>query len=191
MPNWKKLLTSGSAGNLSSLTVDNTIDASIVSASAFSGDGSGLSNLTTTVTQQATVEDSFTNQTSVATTHNFGTKNILVNVYNGSDSMIIPASIVTTSTNVVTVGFDISTTGRIVVAKGGHLVSGTVETYRVSVNGASEYTLTHNLDEDYTVVQVYDTDKKQVIPADIESLTANSVKVTFDSNFTGNIVVKK
>jgi len=70
MPNWKKLLTSGSAGNLSSLTVDNTIDASIVSASAFSGDGSGLSNLTTTVTQQATVEDSFTNQTSVATTHN-------------------------------------------------------------------------------------------------------------------------
>ena len=120
MPNWKKLIVSGSSANLLNLNVTNA-----VTASAFRGDGSALSNVNASVTQQATVASSFTNQTSVATTHNFGTKNILVNVYNDSDSMIIPASIVATNTNVVTVGFDFSTTGRIVIAKGGHIVQGT------------------------------------------------------------------
>jgi len=40
MPNWRKVITSGSVGYLSSLTVDNT-----VSASAFTGDGSGLTGI--------------------------------------------------------------------------------------------------------------------------------------------------
>jgi hypothetical protein len=37
MPNWKKLIVSGSAGNLSSLSVDTTISASIISANQFTG----------------------------------------------------------------------------------------------------------------------------------------------------------
>ena len=37
MPNWKKVIVSGSAGNLSSLNVDTSVSASIVSASQFTG----------------------------------------------------------------------------------------------------------------------------------------------------------
>jgi hypothetical protein len=37
MPNWKKVIVSGSAANLSSLSVDTSITASIISAAEFTG----------------------------------------------------------------------------------------------------------------------------------------------------------
>ena len=119
MPNWKKIVLSGSSAALTNLDVDNAI-----TASAFIGDGSALTNISAQVTEQATITDTFTSVTTKAITHNFGTKNVLVSVYNNSDELIIPASTVTTDTNVVTITFDAATTGRAVVAKGGHLVSG-------------------------------------------------------------------
>ena len=88
------------------------------------GDGSNLTNIT--VSQAATVASTFTNQTSVAVTHNFDSKNVNVTVYNSSDVQILPASVTLTSDDIATVTFDSSTSGRIVVAKGGHLVSGSV-----------------------------------------------------------------
>lgn len=97
-----------------------------ITATSFSGDGSSLSNVTAEVTETATVSDSFTSQTSVTSTHNFGTKNVIVTVYNSSDEMIIPASVTSNTNNVVTT-YDSSTSGRVVVAKGGHVVSGSVQ----------------------------------------------------------------
>lgn len=44
MPNWKKLIVSGSAGNLSSLNVDTSISASIISANQFTGSLSGTAS---------------------------------------------------------------------------------------------------------------------------------------------------
>lgn len=119
MPNWRKLVVSGSDANLSNLNVD-----SAVTASYFKGDGSALTNITSTVVETATVTDSFTSQTSVAVSHNFGTRNILVSVYDNIFNQIIPASVVLTNTNTVTIGFDNPTSGTVVVAKGGHIVSG-------------------------------------------------------------------
>ena len=110
---WKKIIFSGSSAHLSAVT-----------ASYFSGDGSALTNLS--VSQTATVSSTFTNQTSVAVDHNFDSKNIVVSVYNDSDVQIIPASVTLTSVDRVTITFDSSTSGLIVVAKGGHLVSGSV-----------------------------------------------------------------
>ena len=184
-----------------------TISGSVTAAS-FSGDGSNLTNISAGVTEQATVTDTFTSVTSKAITHNFGTKNVLVSVYNSSDELIIPASTVTTDTNVVTITFDVATTGRAVVAKGGHLVAGSavlsgtgvfsgsaqidaVTRYEESITGASTYTITHNLSEDYPIVQVYDTNKFQMIPGIISASNANSVYLGFDSNFTGRVVIKK
>ena len=117
---WKKIVVSGSSAELSNINVSNA-----VTASAYSGDGSGLTNLT--IAQVATITDSFTSQTTVATTHNFNTKNVQVQVYNDSDQLIIPATVTTTDADTVTVTFDSSTSGRVVVAKGGHIVSGSVE----------------------------------------------------------------
>ena len=203
MPNWKKIILTGSTAALSNLDVDNAI-----TASAFIGDGSALTNISAQVTEQATITDTFTSVTSKAITHNFGTKNVLVSVYNNSDELIIPASTVTTSTNVVTVTFDSSTTGRAIVAKGGHLVSGsavlvgsgvfsgsaqidTVTRYEESITGNNSYTVTHNLGEDYPIVQVYDTNKFQTIPGIISASNANSVYIEFDSSFSGKVVIKK
>jgi hypothetical protein len=272
MPNWKKLIVSGSDASLNNLTVNNQVNASTftgsllrldengtglrmtnigafdnssgnfrifstndlilstngdsgtaltidatskdatfqgdVTADAFIGDGSALTNISAQVTEQATITDTFTSVTSKAITHNFGTKNVLVSVYNSSDELIIPASTVTTDTNVVTITFDVTTTGRAVVAKGGHLVSGSavlsgtgvfsgsaqidaVTRYEESITGASTYNITHNLGEDYPIVQVYDNNKFQAIPGIISASNANSVYLEFDSNFTGRVVIKK
>ena len=47
------------------------------------------------------------------------------------------------------------------------------------------------LNEDYPIVQVYDNNKNQMLPASIVSTTANRVVLTFDSAFTGQVSVKK
>ena len=161
---------------------------------SFSGDGSGLTGVQTLVTEQATITDIFTSVVAKSITHNFNTKNVLISVYNTSDEQIIPSSIVTTDVNTVDIAFDSTSSGRVVVAKGGHIVSGTAElyTYRENLIGSDNYTVTHSLDELYPVVQVYDTaSNKQVIPGEVETLNNNAVKVTFDSTFSGLIVVKK
>jgi hypothetical protein len=103
-----------------------TGDITAVSGSftSLSGDGSALTNLT--VDQAATIASNFTNQTSVAVTHNFKSKNVTVTVYDSNDTLILPASVTLSSDNIATVTFDSSTSGRIVVAKGGHIVSGSI-----------------------------------------------------------------
>ena len=160
---------------------------------SFTGDGSALTGITSEVTEQATIVDSFTSQTSVVTTHNFGTKNVIVSVFDSNDAMIIPDSIVTTDTNTVTTTLDTSTSGRVVVAKGGHIVSGSIQqsTYRESISGASSYAVTHSLSEDYPIVQVYSSSRAQVIPSEIITTSANALDISFTSIFSGTVVVKK
>lgn len=70
-------------------------------------------------------------------------------------------------------------------------VQGSVARYDQSISGNSSYTINHNLNEDYPIVQVYDTDKHQVLPSSITASSANTVSIEFDSNFTGRVVVKK
>tara|TARA_R110000803_G_scaffold148262_2_gene213678 strand:- start:10474 stop:11040 length:567 start_codon:yes stop_codon:yes gene_type:complete len=188
MPNWKKLIVSGSDANLSNLVVSQSI-----TASAFVGDGSALTGVVANVTEEVTITDTFSSSTSNATTHNFGTKNVIVSVYDSNDQVIIPASITTTNSNVVTVTFDESTSGRVVVAKGGHIVSGSIElyTYKESISGATTYAVTHSLSEDYPIVQIYDNNRSQVIPASIITTSENALDLTFGDTFTGTVVVKK
>jgi len=119
MPNWKKIITSGSSASLSNIFVDNA-----VTASFFKGDGSGLTNVQTEIIETATVSDTFTSVLSKEVTHGFGTKDVIVTVYNDLDEQIIPSSIVTTDVNTVTINFDTASDGRVVVAKGGHIVQG-------------------------------------------------------------------
>ena len=105
-----------SGSNLDGMTVSGSFSGS------FQGDGSDLTGLS--VDQVATITDTFTNVSSKVVTHNFGTKNVIVTVYDENDGYFIPNSIVTTNTNQVTVTFASTESGRIVVAKGGHVVQG-------------------------------------------------------------------
>ena len=106
-----------------SLYLNGAVTASNFTGS-FIGDGSGLTNVSADVAEVSTVTDTFTNVTTKTTTHNFGTKNVIVSVYDEDDAQLIPSTVVTTNTNQVTITFNSSTTGRVVVAKGGHVVSG-------------------------------------------------------------------
>jgi len=123
MPNWKKLIVSGSDASLNSLEVNQ---ASGSFSGSFQGDGSQLTGIT--VDAATTVEDSFTSQTSISITHNFETKNIIVSVYNSDDEQIIPQSVTTTTNNTVDIVFQSATSGRVVVVRGGHILSGSAAT---------------------------------------------------------------
>ena len=187
--------SSSIASDIASLvTFSSSLETTIYDyTGSFTGDGSALTGITSEVTEQATIVDSFTSQTSVVTTHNFGTKNVIVSVFDSNDAMIIPDSIVTTDTNTVTTTLDTSTSGRVVVAKGGHIVSGSIQqsTYRESITGASSYAVTHSLSEDYPIVQVYNSSRSQVIPSEITTTSANALDISFNSVFSGTVVVKK
>jgi len=124
-------LLSGSAQVVASLVNQSVnLGTGAITASVFKGSGAGLTNIS--VAQTATVVDTFTSATSKVVTHNFDTKNVIVSVYDNSDKQIIPASVTTTDADTVTVTLDTSTTGRVVVARGGHQVSGSVPFSNIS-----------------------------------------------------------
>jgi len=93
---------------------------------SFEGDGSQLTGIIADVIETSTVVDTFTTAPSHSVSHNFGTKNVIISVYEG-DTVFIPNSIVTTDNNTVDIVFGSNITGRVVVAKGGHIVSGSIQ----------------------------------------------------------------
>lgn len=95
-----------------------------VTASYFVGDGSQLTNIT--VSQSATIKSSFTSQSTWVVTHNLNTDNAIVQVYDNDNYQIIPSSVRITDSNTVTIGFPSAQSGYVVVAKGGHVVSGSI-----------------------------------------------------------------
>jgi len=123
------LRRSGSLGdNVQTLISDihtGSIDISgSVTASFFVGDGSRLENIT--VDQAATVKRTFTAQSTWVVTHNLDTDNAIVQVYDNDNFQIIPSTLKLTDSNTVTITFDGATSGYVVVAKGGHIVSGSI-----------------------------------------------------------------
>ena len=115
-------IISGST-QLNSLT--NPITGSFTGS--FVGDGSGLTGVTSTVEQTATVTSSFSNVSSVSVSHGFGTQDVFVQAYLDDNSVFYPDSIVATDEDTVDVTFASSRSGRIVVGKAGHIVSGSAD----------------------------------------------------------------
>ena len=107
-----------------SINVDGAITASF-----FKGDGSGLTNLT--VAQTATVKQSFTG-TTWTVSHNLDTENPIVQAYDNDNYQVIPQTIRITDSDTITITFPNSVSGYAVVAKGGHLVSGSVDADNIS-----------------------------------------------------------
>jgi hypothetical protein len=188
-----------------------TIGASsdIVASGSFSGsykgDGSGLTGIQ--VDQVVSVTASFDNQSTVNVSHNFDSYNVIVSTYDTNYNQLIPQTVSLTNTNTVQVVLSAAHSGHVVVAKGGHVVSGstaasnisglgdeiqTLTSYREDVSGASFYNITHSLDESYPFVQAWNTSNDtQEQPLDIESVNSNVITVSFSANFGGKIIVKK
>ena len=125
MPNWKKLITSGSSASLSSLNVATSITASIISASSgitgsLFGTASWAQNSLTA--SLALTASSFSGQNfatftqSVASTtwnfnHNLNFRTPIITVYDNSYQVIIPDSIQGTSDNQSVITFSTAKAG--------------------------------------------------------------------------------
>jgi len=118
-------VVSGSQQVVSSLSNQSiNLGTGAVTASYFVGDGSQLTNVSATISENATVTGSFSNVSSFTVNHAFETKNVIVSVYDTNDSQIIPQSITLTDNNNVQITLSSAQSGFAVVAKGGHIVSG-------------------------------------------------------------------
>jgi putative ubiquitin-RnfH superfamily antitoxin RatB of RatAB toxin-antitoxin module len=101
-----------------------------ISASAFQGDGSQLTNIS--VSQNATVKQSFTNSDTWSVEHNLDTPNAIVQIYDSSDFQIIPSTLQIIDNDNVRATFSTNQSGYAVVARGGQIVSGSIEADNIS-----------------------------------------------------------
>ena len=124
--NVKELVTLDHAGVLSgSLNITGSI-----TASTFVGDGSGLTNIS--VSQNATVKQSFTNADTWSVEHNLSTPNAIVQVYDANDFQMIPSTLQIIDDDNVRATFPTIQSGYVVVARGGQIVSGSVDVENIA-----------------------------------------------------------
>lgn len=170
-----------------------------VTASYFKGDGSALVNLPTAdVSQVATVTSSFDNQSNISVVHNFNSRNVIVSVYDTAYSQIIPSSITLTDSNTADIILSSAQSGFAVVAKGGHIVSGTlvqevveVATVTASFDNQSTISVTHSFGSKNILVSVYDTSDSQIIPSSVVLTNSNTATIGLASPQSGYVVVAK
>lgn len=163
---------------------------STASFGTYIGDGSQLTGIGTSTLPFV---QSFVNVLAfqaVTVTHNFGTKNVLVSVYDENDYQFIPASVQVYNANQVRVTFDQLQSGTIVVAKGGSIVESNSLRFQANLGppGADPnviqfdtgYLVNHSLNVDFPIVQVYNSAREQVLPKTIRGVDANNTFIEFD-----------
>jgi hypothetical protein len=203
MPNWKKVIVSGSAGNLSSLSVDTFVSASTISANKITGSLHGTASQAVSSSYAATASFAtfalsassapgttvnFTQATATPTwsfTHNLNTQYPIVQVYDATYSQIIPNAIVGTTANTVEIRFDYSQSGYAVASNGGGLiVTGSMSQLSQST-AALTWSFAHNLNSKYVNFEVYDSNNYVVIPANILAVDNNNANLYFATPSTG------
>jgi hypothetical protein len=102
---------------------DVNLDGSIT-ASYFVGDGSQITNIT--VDQSATIQKTFTNLSTWVVNHNLNTPNAIAQAFDNDGYQLIPQTLRHTDNNTITITLSSAQSGYVVVAKGGHIVSGSV-----------------------------------------------------------------
>ena len=100
-----------------------------LTATEFVGDGSGLTNLT--IAQTATVRQAFVG-TTWNINHNLDTLNPIAQAYDGDSYQIIPQTVRIIDEDNMQMTFPESVSGSAVVAKGGHIVSGSIDADNIS-----------------------------------------------------------
>jgi hypothetical protein len=130
MPNWKKVIVSGSAGSLSSLNVDTFITASIISANEFTGSLYGTASQAVSSSYAATASFAFSipdqgfqftqaiGTSSWTVNHNLNTFTPLVDVYDSSYNQLIPAGVSSISSNTTQITFSTEQAGYAIISKG-------------------------------------------------------------------------
>ena len=161
---------------------------------SFAGDGAGLTGLT--INQFATVNDTFTNAPSHSVVHNFGTKDVFVQVFESDDTLLIPQTVTTTNTNQVDIVFGDVLSGRVVIGRAGHILQNTgnfvsSSTTVATFSNAMSASISHNFDSLNIITQVYDSNNNVIVPSNIKNTNSNQTLITFSTPRSGKAVIAK
>lgn len=123
-------------------------------------------------------------------THNLNTINPIVQVYDLTNSQIIPNQIVGMNNSTAEIRFDYAQAGYAVASNGGGLyVTGSTSTL-VQTVGAVTWSFTHNLNNKYNTYEVYDNNDYVLIPSAIKAIDTNSAELYFAGPQTGRAVAQ-
>jgi hypothetical protein len=119
--------------------------------------------------------------------HGFDYQYVNIDVYNGSDELVIPASVVATDSNTITISFNTTVSGVAIVSTGGQAVDELgknviFEQSTVSTN----WRVTHSIGEQYPAVTVYDENDNVIIPERINAVDASKMDIIFTNAVSGN-----
>ena len=118
--------------------------------------------------------------------HNLNTSVPLVFAYESGSQWVIPAELNVTSPNSVTLVFSSVVSGSVVVVNGGD------QTVISDVTNATSAVITHNLNTDWPMVQVYESGSRaQIIPLSVVSDSANQITIGFSTPTSAKVVIKK
>jgi len=144
------------------------------------------------VARDGSVSASFSNTVNETITHNLSGSAIFVTVYDTSYNEIIPDSVSIVDTSSINLTFAATSSGNVVIA-GGAIDATTVTTattYTQAISGSSSYTVTHNLNAEWPLVQVYESaSRAQFVPQSVVSVNASTVNITFSTPFNGFVTI--
>jgi|LakMenE18May11ns_1017448.scaffolds.fasta_scaffold9959602_1 hypothetical protein len=164
----------------------NVLSASYALTAAFAlnaGAGGG----TTSVTDGAYA---VLNQTTPATTwsfkHNLGQRYPIFQVFDSNGSVILPSQITTIDINNATITFPSNQTGKVIASLG--TGPGGLSQY---FSSSDIWSLEHNLNSDYPIVTIWDTNRSIIFPQKIESIDTNNIRIYFSTPVAGYVNVAK
>ena len=154
MPNWKKVAVSGSAASFTSLSIDTSITASIVSSSQFIGNLSGTASYATSASYALTSSHVNPLQQDVSITGSFSVTGSTVQIGNNTltgntqltGSIEISGSQTFLGTNTIT--GSVSITGSTIQIGNNTLLGNTLLSGSITISGSS-------LNPQYTSVDIY------------------------------------
>ena len=201
MPNWKKLITSGSAANLSSLSIVNTTTADSLLIQSDHNSSTAAPVVSFKRNNNTAADADYLGQIKFKGENDADQEVVYAKITakikdasDGSEDGIIEFANRRGGLNVITARFN---SEKLQLLNGTDLdVDGTISATNIgfhteSISNVTSVNIDHNLNEDYPIVQVYDSNKNQMLPATVTSTSANRVVLTFDSAFTGQVSVKK
>lgn len=178
MPNWKKVVVSGSATSLSSLYVDTSLTASIISGSQITGSLFG--------TASYAISSSYSD---FATTASFAlnfnpqaTASYALEALTASYALNVPTGSVSSSYALSASYAETASYALAISDQGFQFTQSTPST---------TWNILHNLNTLTPLVDVYDSIYHQLIPAEIISVDLNNIQIVFSSAQTGYVIVSK
>ena len=160
------------------IVVDGASISGLIGNSSSSGGGSGIPCYTA----------SFIAETDITFSHNLGTSNVIVELYDNANNKIIADEVTISTANSVRVQFNVPQTGRVVIIA---CIGATFNrAFSQSFNSTTSVTINHNLGTRDVIVQVYgDPPYGSIIPDTLRRTTTNQVLLEFSSPTTGRAVI--